>query len=103
MASRTRSDGAKLAVLWWALLAFIASGFEHSIANMTLFSLGVFEGSATWGQLARNLSWTVPGNMIGGGILVGLAYAWIADAGEGDGAARRRRPAPAPAELQPTG
>jgi nitrite transporter NirC len=81
MASRTRSDGAKLAVLWWALLAFIASGFEHSIANMTLFSLGVLEGSASWGQLARNLAWTVPGNVVGGGILVGLAYAWLASPG----------------------
>jgi nitrite transporter NirC len=78
MAARTRSDGAKLAVLWWALLAFIASGFEHSVANVTSFSLGVFEGSATWGQLARNLAWTVPGNVIGGGLLVGLAYAWLA-------------------------
>jgi len=77
MAARTRSDGAKLAVLWWALLAFIASGFEHSIANMTVFSLGVFEGSATWGQLARNLLWTVPGNIVGGGLLVGGLYAWI--------------------------
>jgi nitrite transporter NirC len=76
MAARTRSDGAKLAVLWWALLAFVASGFEHSVANMTLFSLGVFEGSATWGQLAANLAWTVPGNIVGGGLLVGVAYAW---------------------------
>ncbi|CAA9238077.1 MAG: hypothetical protein AVDCRST_MAG50-1517 [uncultured Acidimicrobiales bacterium] len=77
MASRTKSDGAKLAVLWWALLAFIASGFEHSVANMTLFGLGIFQGSATWGELARNLLWTVPGNVVGGGLLVGLGYAWI--------------------------
>jgi nitrite transporter NirC len=89
MAARTRSDGAKLAVLWWALLAFIASGFEHSIANMTVFSLGVFEGSATWGQLARNLLWTVPGNIVGGGLLVGGLYAWIG------------RPAAAPAPIEP--
>ena len=80
MASRTRSDGAKLAVLWWALLAFIASGFEHSIANMTVFSLGVLEGSATWAQLGRNLIWTIPGNMIGGGLLVGAVYAWLGTA-----------------------
>jgi nitrite transporter len=78
MATRTRSDGAKLAVLWWALLAFIASGFEHSVANMTLFTLGVLEGSATWGDLGRNLLWTVPGNVIGGGVLVGVVYAWLA-------------------------
>jgi nitrite transporter NirC len=77
MAARTRSDAAKLVVLWWALLAFVASGFEHSIANATVFALGVFEGSATWSMLARNLAWTVPGNLVGGGLLVGLAYAWM--------------------------
>ena len=76
-AGRTRSDAAKLVVLWWALLAFIASGFEHSVANMTVFGLGIFEGSASWGALWRNLAWTVPGNIVGGGILVGLAYGWI--------------------------
>ncbi|MBW3610308.1 MAG: formate/nitrite transporter family protein [Actinobacteria bacterium] len=77
MAGRTRSDAAKLVVLWWALLAFIASGFEHSVANMTLFGLGIFQGHAAWGDLWRNLAWTVPGNIVGGGVLVGLAYAWV--------------------------
>jgi nitrite transporter NirC len=91
MAARTRSDGAKLAVLWWALLAFIASGFEHSIANMTLFSLGVFQGSATWAELGRNLAWTIPGNVIGGALLVGAAYAWLGSS----------RPAPAEVTAMP--
>ena len=77
MATRTRSDSAKLIVLWWALLAFIASGFEHSVANMTIFGLGILGDTATWLQLWRNLAWTVPGNIVGGGLLVGLAYAWI--------------------------
>jgi nitrite transporter NirC len=77
MATRTRSDSAKLIVLWWALLAFVASGFEHSVANMTIFGLGILAHTATWSQLARNLAWTVPGNIVGGGILVGLSYAWI--------------------------
>ena len=77
MAGRTRSDAAKLVVLWWGLLAFIASGFEHSVANMTIFGLGVFQGSAAWSDLWRNLAWTVPGNVLGGGLLVGLTYAWI--------------------------
>jgi nitrite transporter NirC len=77
MASRVQSDAAKAIVVWWALLAFIGSGFEHSIANMTIFSLGIFQGTATAGELARNLLWTVPGNVVGGGVLVGLVYAWI--------------------------
>jgi nitrite transporter len=77
MAQRAQSDSAKLITLWWGLLAFIASGFEHSVANMTVFSLGVFQGSSTWVELARNLAWTVPGNIVGGGVLMGLAYAWL--------------------------
>jgi nitrite transporter NirC len=80
MAARTRSDGAKLAVLWWALLAFIGSGFEHSVANVTIFSLGALEGAIGWGALVRNLLWTVPGNVVGGGLLIGLGYAWMASA-----------------------
>jgi nitrite transporter NirC len=78
MAGRTRSDAAKLVVLWWALLAFIASGFEHSIANMTLFGLAAFDGSAEWSALFRNLAWTVPGNVVGGGVMVGAVYTWLA-------------------------
>jgi len=77
MASRTRSDAAKLIVLWWALLAFISSGFEHSVANMTTFALAALNGTGTWGMLARNLAWTVPGNLVGGALLVGGAYAYL--------------------------
>lgn len=77
MAARTRSDAAKLGVLWWALLAFICSGFEHSIANVTSFSLAALDGSIGWGALARNLVWTVPGNIVGGGVVIGLGYAWM--------------------------
>jgi len=77
MAGRVQGDVAKAVVLWWALLAFIASGFEHSIANMTIFGLGILEGHATAADLFRNLAWTVPGNLVGGGLLVGLTYSWI--------------------------
>jgi nitrite transporter NirC len=76
MATRTRSDGAKLALLFWALLAFVSSGFEHSIANMTIFSLAVFNHSAGWGDLAHNLLFTIPGNVVGGALVVGLPYAF---------------------------
>jgi nitrite transporter NirC len=82
MAQRTKSDAAKLICLWWALLAFVVSGFEHSVANMTVFSLGIFTHlpQATWGAMARNLMWTVPGNIVGGGLLVGIAYGYVGNA-----------------------
>lgn len=75
MATRTRSDGAKLAVLFWALLAFVASGFEHSVANMTIFSLAIFNHSADWSDLGHNLLLTIPGNVVGGALVVALPYA----------------------------
>jgi nitrite transporter NirC len=32
MAARTRNDAAKVMVIWWCLMAFIAVGLEHSVA-----------------------------------------------------------------------
>ena len=77
MASRATSDGAKIAVLWFALLAFIASGFEHSVANMTSLGLAAMTGVGTWGDLGRNLLYTIPGNVIGGGVIIGFLYGYL--------------------------
>ena len=74
MAARTKSDTAKLIVLFWVLLAFIASGFEHSVANMTIFALAVMHSDATWGDLTHNLLYTVPGNVVGGAVVVAAGY-----------------------------
>lgn len=79
MAARTTSDGAKLALIFWCLLAFIGSGFEHVVANMTVFSLGMFEGikQATFGAFATNLLLVGLGNLAGGGLLVGASYGFL--------------------------
>ncbi|HWD03526.1 MAG TPA: formate/nitrite transporter family protein [Amycolatopsis sp.] len=79
MAARTKSDGAKLALIFWCLLAFISSGFEHVVANMTTFSLGLMEGvpGATIGEFGRNLLFVGLGNLVGGGVLVGGVYALL--------------------------
>ncbi|WP_330461057.1 formate/nitrite transporter family protein [Streptomyces sp. NBC_00820] len=80
MTARTRSDGAKLTLIFWCLLAFIGSGFEHVVANMTYFSLGLFEHvpGVTIAAFARNLLFVGLGNLVGGGLLVGVAYTVIA-------------------------
>ncbi|MFC8922554.1 formate/nitrite transporter family protein [Cellulosimicrobium sp. NPDC057127] len=77
---RLTSEAGKAIVLFWAVLAFIASGFEHVVANMTTFSLGLFsgEGWTTWPDFARNVLWVGLGNLVGGAIVVGLAYALVA-------------------------
>lgn len=79
MGVRTKSDGAKIALIFWCLFAFVASGFEHVVANMTTFSLGMFDHvhGATVGAFGRNLLFVGLGNLVGGALLVGTAYAFI--------------------------
>jgi hypothetical protein len=61
---------------------------------MTIFGIGLYTHLplATASALTRNLLWTVPGNIVGGGLLVGLAYSWIGSPGK-----MAMPPAPAPA------
>ena len=74
--SRLATDSAKIIGMAWCLLAFVACGFEHSVANMTIFSLDMF-APAPVGTLygaAYNLLWVSIGNLIGGSLLVAGAY-----------------------------
>jgi nitrite transporter NirC len=91
-AARTKSDGAKLTLIFWCLLAFIGSGFEHVVANMTVFSLGLFEDvpGATFGAFAVNLVLVGLGNLVGGGVLVGAGYGFL---GRGEPVVTAARPA----------
>ena len=104
MASRTRSDSAKLVLIWWCLFAFIAAGFEHSIVNMTVFSLAILSNVADWSDLFHNLLLTVPGNIVGGGVIVGLAYGYLGRKRAGAvslAGAPTTSPAPEPAYAAP--
>ncbi len=68
---------AKFIAIWWCLLAFIVSGYEHSIANMTIFALSWFgqHGDAfTLAGIGRNLLWVTIGNTFSGVVFVGLGY-----------------------------
>jgi len=79
-ASRTDNDAAKCIIIFWCLFAFIASGFEHSVANMTLFSVAMLSEhpeTVSLAGAARNLVWVTLGNTFSGAILMGLGY-WVA-------------------------
>lgn len=77
---KLKEETAKLIMIWWCLFAFITSGFEHSIANMTLFSIAIFaphpEGVTVMGAVANLLPVTI-GNFIGGAVILGLGYWYI--------------------------
>ena len=75
--ARTKSDAAKCVLIFWCLFAFIASGFEHSVANMTVFSialLGDHPDSISLLGAAYNLLWVTLGNIGGGSLFMGMAY-----------------------------
>jgi len=76
---RLRSEAGKAIVIFWAIFAFISSGFEHVVANMTTFSIGLFspEALTTWGEFGRNLLFVGVGNLVGGALVVGLGYAAV--------------------------
>jgi len=80
LAVKIKSESAKLVMIFWCLFAFISSGFEHCVANMTLLSLGLLIPHGTdvsFTGMLHNLSWVTLGNIVGGALFVGMAY-WFA-------------------------
>ena len=83
MAMAGRSVVDKAVAVIFPVTAFVAAGFEHSIANMYLMPLamlvqsgGMPDGQAlvTLAGIARNLAVVIAGNLVGGNVLVALAY-----------------------------
>ncbi|MEO9896045.1 MAG: formate/nitrite transporter family protein [Paracoccaceae bacterium] len=77
---RVTTDIAKIALIWFCLYAFIAAGFEHSIANMTIFSVALLSdhsSNITIAGAAHNLLFVSIGNVIAGAGIMGVGY-WLA-------------------------
>ncbi|PPS21412.1 formate/nitrite transporter family protein [Brachyspira murdochii] len=78
---RCKSDSGKLIMIFWCLFAFITSGYEHSIANMTIMAVGLLtnsEPNLTIYGYFYNLLFVTIGNIIGGVFLIALPYHMIA-------------------------
>lgn len=78
---RTKDDTAKLTMIFWCLFAFIGAGYEHSVANMTLLGMNLLtahDPRITWGGFVHNLVPVTLGNIVGGAVVVGAAYFYVA-------------------------
>jgi formate/nitrite transporter len=87
MALAGRSVVDKFIAIVFPISAFVAAGFEHSIANMYFFPLALLlkwhglalppgaDAITAWGMLA-NLGPVIAGNIVGGSVLVALVY-WV--------------------------
>lgn len=79
MSARAASDAGKAIAIFWCLYAFIASGFEHSVANMTLFTvslLGNHPASVSVSGMFYNLLWVTLGNLLSGSVFMAVGY-WL--------------------------
>ena len=79
---RCESEAGKLIMIFWCLFAFITTGFEHSIANMTLFTSALWldkTGAITLSGYAYNLFFVTLGNMAGAIFGLAVPYGIIAN------------------------
>jgi len=92
MALSARQTIGKIFAIFFPIMGFVAIGFEHSVANMYFIPTGLFLRSIAgvpapagvapevlnWGSFfVRNLIPVTIGNIIGGGVFVGMSY-WSA-------------------------
>jgi len=80
--ARTENDMAKIALIFWCLFGFIGSGYEHSIANMTVLGVSaLISDSVTIGHFVHNMIPATLGNAASG-VLFGAVYWFISNKDE---------------------
>lgn len=75
---KMKSESAKIIIIIFCVFTFIFAGFEHSVANMGIFTIASFyaEGFSFAGAFS-NLLFSTIGNIIGGMFMLGLPFYYI--------------------------
>ena len=95
LAMAAKDIGGKILAIFFPIMAFVAAGFEHVVANMYFIPAGIFakalpaarEASGLDAGLIDQLNWwtlwqnnllvVTLGNLIGGGFCVAAVYWWL--------------------------
>jgi formate/nitrite transporter len=95
MAAAAKDIAGKVFGIFFPIMAFVTSGFEHCIANMYFIPAGIYasfsqkavELSGKTPEALAALNWTnmwtsnllivTAGNIVGGAVLTGIVYWWI--------------------------
>lgn len=67
----------KIAGIWFPVMAFVAIGFQHVVANMFVIPAAIFAGEFTWMDFIGNIIPAFLGNVAGGAVFVGLIYFYV--------------------------
>lgn len=88
-ASAAKDVASKVAIIWFPIMAFVVCGFEHCVANMYFLTAGIFaelnpvyvkasglapDKMINGAGIINNLIPVTLGNIVGGAVMVGLAY-----------------------------
>ena len=81
MAMQLTEHLAKIVVLMMGVTVFAYMGFEHVVANSALFAVALFErpGNVDLLHVGKNFFCSLLGNYVGGGLVIGLFYAYLND------------------------
>jgi formate/nitrite transporter len=106
MALAAKDVTGKIVGLFFPIMFFVLCGYEHSVANMYFISAGLFASNnvafigdlapaslagLTWGNFfVKNLLPVTLGNIVGGSVMVGIAYWFIYLTGNKDKPAAKK-------------
>ena len=95
MALAATDVAGKILAIFFPIMAFVAMGFDHVVANMFFLPAAIFAGAGdiTWGDALHNWLFAGIGNFVGAAIFVAGAYWYLyarpeEEAGAGTGGVR---------------
>ncbi|MGY1831850.1 formate/nitrite transporter family protein [Geodermatophilus sp. SYSU D01180] len=79
MSLASSSVSGKILAVFFPVMAFVAMGFDHVVANMFFLPAAVFAGveGANWGDTVTNWLLAGAGNLVGAVVFVGTSYWYL--------------------------
>ena len=76
MALAAEDVAGKILAIFFPIMAFVALGFDHVVANMFFLPAAIFAGTGdlTWGDTLHNWLFAFVGNAVGATIFVAASY-----------------------------
>jgi len=73
------SVGSKVLGMFFPIMAFVAMGFDHVVANMFFLPAGIFAGvpGLDWGEVLHNWVFAFLGNLVGAVVFVATSYWYL--------------------------
>jgi formate transporter len=79
MALGAEDIGGKVLAIFFPIMAFVAMGFDHVVANMFFLPAAIFAGvdGITWWDAIHNWIFAFLGNLVGAAVFVAAAYWYL--------------------------